>query len=57
MRDKEAIGAGLAAASLLLLAAAPAGASACPHGDARRHVSLPNRTAASVTWGAAPRRA
>src|SRR5215218_10096011 len=33
MRGREAIGAGLAAAALLLLVAAPAGASACPHGD------------------------
>jgi uncharacterized protein YkwD len=33
MGGKEAICAGLAAASLLLLAAAPARASACPHGD------------------------
>jgi uncharacterized protein YkwD len=34
MGGKEAICAGLAATSLLLLAAAPASASACPHGDA-----------------------
>jgi hypothetical protein len=33
MRGTEAICVGLATASLLLLAAAPAGASACPHGD------------------------
>jgi uncharacterized protein YkwD len=33
MRGKEAIGAGLAAASLLLFAAAPAGAASCAHGD------------------------
>jgi uncharacterized protein YkwD len=33
MGGREAIGVGLAAASLLLLAATPAFASACPHGD------------------------
>jgi uncharacterized protein YkwD len=47
MRGKEAIGAGLAAASLLLLAAAPAGASDCPHGDdVATSLSQPDRRAA-----------
>jgi uncharacterized protein YkwD len=43
----EAMRLGLAAATLLLLAAAPAGASACPHGDdVATSLSQPDRRAA-----------